>query len=160
LAVNSKDNSIVYLFGAQGIGHLETNLQVTIINISDISRPIVQETHTEISFPHWVPSNEKSCYSFLRTSNSPPEYPILIQQFGRQPAQQIIYLPEVNKFGQFSKFVDNAFLSRQSYAIVGQAGFNAWAMVLGNNATTHNDTTWSSLQLDARIRADRPAIIL
>ncbi|KAG0354389.1 hypothetical protein BGX24_006919, partial [Mortierella sp. AD032] len=147
------DNSTVFLIGVP-----ETSLQVSVVDISDITFPIVKSTHLSDPTSQWIPNTSKACFAYLGKSNSLPGSPIHIQQFGPSATWSTIFFSEIKVFDQVRGFSPYDLLSRQNFAFVGQSGIHAWAMALGTT-TINNTYPWNNLQWDGRFNSSPNAVI-
>ncbi|KAF9911643.1 hypothetical protein EC991_002761 [Linnemannia zychae] len=161
LAVTSQDVSTAYLFGVPETG--ENVVEVTVVNITDVSRPTVKASHStkpDYQWTHdpewnsndqWKANAHKVCFPYLGDSVNLPGSPIHIQQLGENSTQQVVYFPITNTFDELDRFHSFGLLSRQSYTFINQAGFDSWVVGRINTTYAANDPTqWTSIQWDGR----------
>ncbi|KAK3829666.1 MAG: hypothetical protein J3R72DRAFT_262727 [Linnemannia gamsii] len=142
-----KDTQTVYLVGASTTKP-NSPLEVNIIDITNTSNSIVQQTYLPLSTTalSWNRNAPNVCSPYLGISSSVSEYAALhIQQFGVNTSWSTSFFPDSGSFlNTRYYFSGTAFTSRRSYAFVGYQGINAWIVAL-----TNGTIPWKALQLNA-----------
>jgi hypothetical protein len=137
---SARDNSTVYLVGTPVSGGVNAHA----ISLANISAPNVTDTFFSSEYSIWVHDAPKVCSSYLGRSLSEPDTVVHIQQFGPGTTWGTNFYSN-GTFRQPSGYNVTSFVSKRTFAYIGQAGDNTWALTRTNNTLR----PWGAFQLNA-----------